>query len=149
MKIKRLLSFALASLMIVGAAFTTGCQKTEEEEEDETASSKKTGTLKMFIITEEGTSEEAAREVQLAINELTLSKYKTLVKINYLTEDEYWDAVDKAEAETIAFQNSPKAKEIIEEAEAEAEKDADKDKKDGKKAEDEEISAEEDIANLD
>ena len=149
MKIKRLLSFALASLMIVGAAFTTGCQKTEEEEEDETASSKKTVPLNMFIITEEGTSEEAAREVQLAINELTLSKYKTLVKINYLTEDEYWDAVDKAEAETIAFQNSPKAKEIIEEAEAEAEKDADKDKKDGKKSEDEEISAEEEIANLD
>lgn len=155
MKIKRLLSFALASLMIVGAAFTTGCQK-KEEEVDEDTSSKKTVTLNMFIITEEGTTEEAAKDVQLAINEITLSKYKTKIKINYLTEDEYWDAVDKAEAETIAFQNSPKAAELIAESEAEEKADKAKANSDGedgktsdKKTDGEELTDEEEMANLD
>ncbi len=138
MKIRKLLSLALAALMVVGAVFTAGCTP-EEEEEIETG--KQTVTLNMFLIKNEETTEEAEKAVQLAINDITLSKYKTLVKLNYLTEDEYWDAVEAEEAAVVAAIEA-KAMEVPEE---EVEEEEDKDVKDKKEKDDEADEADEDV----
>lgn len=106
MKKTRLLTFLLAALMIVSTAFFAGCAGTEED----TTSAGSTSTreiiaLNMYILTEESTTEEAADRVQMAINEILLPNYKTLLKINYLTEDEYWDAVETALEESDPLTN--------------------------------------------
>lgn len=96
----RVLSVLLAAGMVLGMLATAGCSKKGNNDESE-----KSGivTLNMFILTEEETSQSAAREVQMAINEITVPQYKMLVKINYLTEDAYWDAVDAAEKDTVSY----------------------------------------------
>ena len=100
MKSKRVLAFLLAAVMVFTAFAATGCSKKGNNDESE-----KSGivALNMFILTEDETSPSAAREVQMAINEITVPKYKILVKINYLKADEYWDAVDAAEDATINY----------------------------------------------
>lgn len=143
MKTKRLLSFILASLMIVSAVFMTSCD--EKDELDEDLSSKKTVTLNMYIITEDETTDEAAKAVQLAINDLTLSKYKTKIKINYLKEEDYWDAVEAEKAAILKALEAPAP--VVEELPLEQE-DAE-DAENAEDAEDEELTDEEEIDNLD
>lgn len=97
----------LAALMLFTAVASTGCSKGENNDKNEASG---IVTLNMFIITEDETSPEAAREVQMAINEITVPQHKMLVKINYLKADEYWDAVDAAEAETVEYISSKNSK---------------------------------------
>lgn len=100
MKSKRVLSFLLAAVMVFTAFAAGGCAKKNNNDENETSG---IVALNMFIMTEDETSPSAAREVQMAINEITVPKYKMLVKINYLKPDEYWAAVDAAEDSTINY----------------------------------------------
>lgn len=97
----RILSLLLALLMVVSTVAFTGCSS-DEEKEGTTAntSTREIIALNMYIITEEETTKEAAAQVQMAINEILLPNYKTLLKINYLTEDEYWPTVENALEET-------------------------------------------------
>ena len=108
MKSKRFLAMLLAVMMMLTAALSTGCSKKESNEQNE-----KSGivTLNMFIITDEKTSDSAKLEVQWNINAITVPQHKMLVKINYVTADEYWDTVDAAEAETIEYLENKSAKE--------------------------------------
>ena len=100
MKSKRFLAMLLAAVMVMTAIFSTGCSKKENNEQSE-----KSGivTLNMFIITDEATSEQSKLEVQWEINKITVPQHKTLVKLNYITGEEYWDIVDAAEAETVDY----------------------------------------------
>ncbi len=100
MKSKRVLSFLLAAVMVFTAFAAGGCAKKNNNDENETSG---IVALNMFIMTEDETSPSAAREVQMAINEITVPKYKMLIKINYLKPDEYWAAVDAAEDSTINY----------------------------------------------
>ena len=81
----------------------TGCQK-QADNIDNQSSIRQNVTLNMYILTEKETDPEQAKAVQMAINEILLPNYKTTMKINYLTEDEYWDAIDAMEADTIAYE---------------------------------------------
>ena len=101
MKKTRFLSLLLALLMIVSTAVLSGCGTGEEEEKvSANTSTREIVALNMYILTEDSTTEEAADRVQMAINEILLPNYKTMLKINYLTRDEYWDAVETALEET-------------------------------------------------
>lgn len=93
MKIKRLLSLILCFTMLVSAVITTGCGEKEDEAEQK-VNKNQTVTLNMFIVTEDETTDEQAKAVQLAINEITLKSLKTKVKINYLKEEEYWQTIE-------------------------------------------------------
>jgi len=108
MKSKRFLAMVLAVVMMLTAVLSTGCSKSESNEQSE-----KSGivTLNMFIITDEKTSDNAKLEVQWSINSVTVPQHKMFVKINYLTAEEYWDVVDAAEAETIAYLDKKASKE--------------------------------------
>ena len=100
MKIKKILSLILASAMILSALMLSGCDDGSNNDENETSG---IVTLNMFVITEKETSKEAAKRVQMAINEITVPQYKMLVKINYYTADEYWDALYAAEKEAVKY----------------------------------------------
>ncbi len=113
MKIKRLLTLALCFLMLMTTVLTTGCEKTEEEEEK---TSTESVTLNMFIVTEDETTEEQAKAVQLAINEITLKRFKTKVKINFLKEEDYWTTIEET---ILAVEEAALAKDAEEEAEGE------------------------------
>lgn len=92
MKIKRLLSLALCMIMLVSTVALTGCEKKEEEEEEKTST--QSVTLNMFIVTEDETTDEQAKAVQLAINEITLKRFKTKLKINFIKEADYWTEIE-------------------------------------------------------
>ena len=101
MKKTRFLSLVLAILMVLSTAVFTGCSEGEEEKKaSANTSTREIVALNMYIITEDSTTKEAADRVQMALNEILLPNYKTMLKINYLTRDEYWDAVDTALEET-------------------------------------------------
>ena len=104
MKTTRFLSLLLAVLMIASTVLFSGCAEAEGEE-DEGGSTANTSTreivaLNMYILTEDTTTEEAADRVQMALNQILLPNYKTMLKLNYLTEENYWAAVESALAET-------------------------------------------------
>lgn len=107
MNIKRLLSLMLCFVMLVTTALTTGCKKEEEEEEEVDNGAT---VLNMFIITEDETTDEQAKAVQLAINELTIKKLKTIVKINYLKEADYWAKIEETLLAIEALEEAEKAK---------------------------------------
>lgn len=94
MKLTRLLSILLAAMMVVCVLAFTGCSSEEEEEAAGTGSTKSVEVLNMYIITEDSTTHKAAKDVQKAINEILLPSEKTILNINYLKADEYWDTVD-------------------------------------------------------
>ena len=103
MKTKRLLASFL-SLAIALPLSLTGCQNQADDIDSQQTSIRQNVTLNMYILTEKETDPEQAKAVQMAINEILLPSYKTTMKINYLTEDEYWDAIDRMEADTKEYE---------------------------------------------
>lgn len=112
MTTKRILSTLIALVMTV-PMLLTGCQK-RVDDIDSQKSIRQNITLNMYILTEEETDPEQAKAVQMALNEILLPDYKTTVKINYLTEDNYWSEIDKIEAETKLYREELEAKEAAE-----------------------------------
>lgn len=101
MKSKRLLSILLAAVMLFSTVVMSGCSGTNSEEDAVNSTSTRTiTTLSMYILTDEATTKEAADKVQMEINRILLPEYKTMLKINYVTEDEYWDTIDAVMEET-------------------------------------------------
>ena len=162
MKKTRILSAVLSAIMAASSVVMSGCgEKSLESQNNETNAAATTSirrpvTLNMFVKTNDSTTPEAAREVQMAINEITVPKYKTTVKINYLKEADYWAAIDAAEQAVIDYDEQQKA---IADAEKAAKEEARKnmtpeeirkaDREEKKRKEEEEKSAaesEEDLA---
>ncbi len=108
MKSKNFLGISLAALM-VAPVILSGCNQIDDETTASTNTIKQNVTLNMYVITNAETDLDQAKAVQMAINEITLPEYKTMVKINYFTEDEYWAAVDTAEQEAIEYQEQKQA----------------------------------------
>lgn len=94
MKLRRFVTVLLAVLTVTSTLVFTGCSSGDKAAA--TTSTRDIVALNMYIITEDTTTKEASDKVEMAINEILLPNYKTLIKINYLTRDEYWDAVDEA-----------------------------------------------------
>lgn len=90
----------VCAVMMFTSIFATGCgnkKNNNEENASNTNSARAVVTLNMFMMTSDKTDPKAATAVQMKINEITLPKYKTRVKINYLTEDKYWPAIEAME----------------------------------------------------
>ncbi len=127
MKIKKLLAILLSAVTVL-PALLTGCSNDEDEISE--SSIRQNVTLNMYILTEEETDPEQAKAVQMAINEILLPDYKTTMKINYLTEDNYWSEIEKMELETIAYHEQLAAEaEAARQAAKEANKNSNKNKK--------------------
>lgn len=93
MKLKRFVTVLLAVLTVASTLVFTGCSSGDKAAA--TTSTRDIVALNMYIITEDTTTKEASDKVEMAINEVLLPNYKTLIKINYLTRDEYWDVIDE------------------------------------------------------
>ena len=92
---KRLLCLMLCLLMVVPAL--ASCSKDGDELDSiNDIASRYTKTLSMWIIAEEGMDPDQAAAVNEAINKITKRKFKTQVIINYLTEAEYYEKLEKA-----------------------------------------------------
>ena len=93
MKVKRLFAGLLAAVITASAVLMSGCSGGNSEENSaNTTSTRKIVTLNMYVITDKKTDLDNAREVQMDINHILLPQYKTMLKINYLTEDEHFRA---------------------------------------------------------
>ena len=104
----RILSIVLCIAMIV-CTFAS-CSKKKEEDDGviPETSARAAVTLSMYVITEDGTTDEAAEAVEKAINSMTKSKYTTKLEITYLTADEYYAAVE-SQFETMKKNADPAA----------------------------------------
>ena len=111
---KKLISLFLAATMMVGTF--AGCASKAEEEDvaaDTEESVRVSMTLTLTLPTKSGTTEEAAEQVEAAINRLTQAKYDTAIDLVLIPENEYQAYVDE-KLDTIS------AMIIAEEEEAEA-----------------------------
>lgn len=144
MKMKRLFGVFLAFAMTL-PLFLTGCQR-EADDLSSNTSIRQNIVLNMYILTEKETDPEQAKAVELALNEILLPGYRTVLKINYITDDggdenAYWNAIDKIEAEALEYQEK-----LAEEAKAAKEAAKEANKKGGSKSSDkktEEVDKEE------
>ncbi len=143
MKMKRLLGGFLALCMTLPLALT-GCQK-EADDLDSNTSIRRNVVLNMYILTDKETKPEQAEAVELALNEILLPDYRTVVKLNYITSDGadealYWDTIDAVEEEATAHIAKLEAEA---EAKKQAEKEANKNKTGTDNKKSEEVSQEE------
>lgn len=119
MKMKRILGAFLALAMMIPVVLT-GC-KSDDSETTDTSSIRQNIVLNMYILTDEKTDLEQAQAVEIALNEILLPDYRTVVKINYIHDDggdnlEYWNAINEAEDAAVAYQLELEAKREAEKA---------------------------------
>ena len=97
---KRIISLILAFLMLSTFLFT-GCDAlsgTGEETDlngklaDEASNSAM--TLSMYVVCEKEVSEETARLVENAFNNITKANFKTQVKLHFVTYDKYYETIE-------------------------------------------------------
>ena len=112
---KRLLCLALCALMIMSTLVFSGCTSSNSDTEAEVAdeASRTTTTLNMYVMTEDKTDPEQAEAVEAAFNKITKSRFKTQVNITFLTEAEYYEALEQAfvnkEEEVVMAKEADKA----------------------------------------
>lgn len=114
MKMKKLLSLMLCLSMLMTTVLT-GCGKKSSEEEEgqeEAATSVDLVTLNMFIVTDDETTDEQKKAVEIAINEYTIKSLKTKININYLKEEEYWPTIEQTLADIEAYEEDPSNKKM-------------------------------------
>lgn len=99
---KRLLCLLLGLLMVLSVVFTGCATQTDDEEMDDIAeeASESAMTLTMYLMSEDKVSDEQVDKIEEAVNKITKSKFKTRIVLRYFTEDQYYDALDKAFKET-------------------------------------------------
>ncbi len=89
----RILSVMLCLAMLV-CAFSSCSKKEEDDGVISETSTRAAVTLSMYVITEDGTTDEAAEAVEKEINSMIKSKYTTKLEITYLIAEEYYAAVE-------------------------------------------------------
>ena len=97
---KRIISLILAFLMLSTFLFT-GCdalmgpgEGTDLEGTLADEASNSAMTLSMFVVSEAPVSEETARLVENAFNNITKANFKTQVKLHFATYDEYYQVIE-------------------------------------------------------
>lgn len=95
MKVNRILSLLVCIAMLACSLVMSGCTGTNSEENSANSGTRKIVTLNMYVVTEDETNPDAARQVQMEINRKLLPEYKTMIKINYVTQDKYWETIDE------------------------------------------------------
>jgi putative aldouronate transport system substrate-binding protein len=98
---KRIISLILAFLMLSTFLFT-GCdalmgrgEETGNEKELIGEASNSAMTLSMFVVCEKEVSEETARLVENAFNNITKANFKTQVKLHFATYDNYYQMIEE------------------------------------------------------
>ncbi len=93
----RLICLALC-LVFVLSVFLTGCGERDNQEaldDVRDANSESARTLTMWLVTEQAMDAATANAVSDKLNEITQSKFKTKLVLNFFTEDEYKTILDE------------------------------------------------------
>ena len=92
---KRFICLLLAMLMVL-VCFTACGKKTDEELQAsvQEAASASTTTLSMYLMSEAPVSPEQAAKIEEAVNKITKAKFKTQLKLTFLTEDQYYTVLE-------------------------------------------------------
>lgn len=109
MRAKRFFALMMAVLTVVCVCVMSGCsagdtQETQTPQED--ANSRKLVTLNMYIVTDDKTDSEQAQKVQMELNRILVPGYKTMLKVNYVTKDNYWSELNKTIEQVESYQES-------------------------------------------
>ena len=93
---KILISLLLAATMLLPLTLV-GCgdNQTDDASLEEESSARAATTLSLWLVSEKKVSSETETAIEEALNEITESKFTTKIDLVYLTEDEYFDALDK------------------------------------------------------
>lgn len=90
--LKKVLSLILCLCICVSVVFAaTSCGESSESDTKGTVPT----TVTILGITSDSTTPESVKAVEDAINIITKARYKTQVKLNFVTEDEYFDLVNE------------------------------------------------------
>ncbi|MBO5203482.1 MAG: hypothetical protein J6B72_02590 [Clostridia bacterium] len=94
---KRLICLLLSLVMMI--ACFVGCGKKDDGKaikdiEDE--ASEAAMTLSMYLLCEEEMSEDQKTAIETAVNKITKSKFKTMLKLYYYTADDYYAALEES-----------------------------------------------------
>lgn len=92
----KLISLFLAAIMLLPLTLA-GCgeNQTDDASLEEESSARAATTLSLWLVSEKKVSSETEAAIEEALNEITESKFTTKIDLVYLTEDEYFDALDK------------------------------------------------------
>lgn len=97
---KRIISLILAFLMLSTFLFT-GCdalmgnvEETDLDGKLADEASNSAMTLSMYVVCEKEVSEETARLVENAFNNITKANFKTQVKLHFVTYDKYYETIE-------------------------------------------------------
>ena len=92
----RLICLLLSVVMLL--ACLAGCaKKTDEEVKDDITeeASASTITLSMYLMSEAPVSAEQAAKIEAAVNKITKAKFKTQMKLTFLTADQYYTVLEQ------------------------------------------------------
>jgi hypothetical protein len=104
---KRIICLLIAMLMVLACFAGCGKKSDEELQEDiEKEASASTATLSMYLMSEAPVSAEQAAKIEQAVNKITKAKFKTQLKLTFLTEDQYYTVLE----ENISQQKQNKGK---------------------------------------
>ena len=93
---KRIISLLLAALMVL--VCFAGCSKKSDEELQasvQAAASASTTTLSLYLMSDAPVSAEQAAKIEQAVNKITKAKFKTQLKLTFLTEDQYYTVLEE------------------------------------------------------
>ena len=94
---KRLICLLLSFVMMI--ACFAGCGKKEDGEaikDIEEEASEAAMTLSMYLLCEEEMSADQKTAIETAVNKITKSKFKTMLKLYYYTADDYYAALEES-----------------------------------------------------
>ncbi len=93
---KRIICLLLSMVMLL--ACLAGCGKKDDEEvkDDITEEASASAiTLSMYLMSDAPVSAEQAAKIEAAVNKITKSKFKTQMKLTFLTEDQYYTVLEE------------------------------------------------------
>jgi hypothetical protein len=139
MKKKLMCLFLCASMML---GMLAGCKKDDDGEAvaDTEESERVAMTLSLWLPTNEGTTEEAIKLTEAAINKLTQAKYDTAIELHAIPRDEYQATIDEkiASVEKLIEEEAIAAAERRKQAKEQASQNKDNTKKETEPVETEE-----------
>ena len=91
---KKLICLLLCLVAVILPLAMTGCGNSDTTDTDEESSARPAVSVNLWLISDKEVSAETEAAIENALNEITQSKYTTKVDLVYVTEDEYYAALD-------------------------------------------------------
>jgi len=95
--------------MLLSVCLTSCGDNSDVDGDIQDSASEDAVTLSMYLMSEEPVSEDTAKRIEDAVNEITEAKFKTRMKLHFYTEMEYYAKLDAAFEERATAKKEPVA----------------------------------------